>query len=70
MSKRRQAAGPRDVSKLGYEVEPVLFEEEEAPTVYRVQGYGVLTYVAEDDKATWASLADPDAHKARKKQAG
>jgi hypothetical protein len=43
-------------------------EAEAMPTVYRVDGYGISTYVAGDDQAALAALADPEAHAERKRQ--
>ena len=55
--------------RRGYTVEPVMLEEDEAPTIFMIDGHGVTTYVKEDDSDAIDSLLDKEAHDERREQA-
>lgn len=52
-----------DVADLGFSVSVAYRTDDHS--VYRVSGFGVETYVREDDEAAWKSLADPAAQQER-----
>jgi hypothetical protein len=58
-----------DIRALGYTVEVAQPFEGEPFTVYRVEGFGVSTMLRDDDQEAIDSLADPDAHRERERQA-
>lgn len=57
------------LEQLGYSVGLARPETDDGPAVYVVDGFGLRTYVPSDDTATWAVLANVDAHAHRKWQA-
>jgi hypothetical protein len=52
----------------GYRVEQS--QEIAGSPIWYVDGFGMQTYVRDDDKEAMDTLADPDAHAEREKQAG
>lgn len=48
-----------ELTEKGYTVTPAMFaEDEDQPTVYFVEGFGLGTYVKEDDEETITALAE------------
>ena len=63
------ASNIKSLRSMGYSVgEAFNQDNKDEPTVYVVSGYGLTTYIREDDKEALDSLTNPTVHKARQKQ--
>lgn len=63
------ASNIHSLRSMGYVVEEAFNQDnDEEPTVYVVDGYGVTTYIREDDQQAIDSMRNNSAHRERKRQ--